>query len=95
MKIEGLATLAKLQTLDLGHNQIAHMENVGALQELEEFWCGGNKLESWHELEVLRQLPKISCVYLEFNPLASETAYRRKLKLLLPTLKQIDAVLCG
>jgi protein phosphatase 1 regulatory subunit 7 len=112
VKIEGLGQLTKLQTLDLGHNQIEHLENIEGLVSVEEFWvcnasllllrvnhllwsqCGGNKLESWRELELLRHLPAVSCVYLEFNPLASEPAYRRKLKLLLPSLKQIDAVMC-
>jgi protein phosphatase 1 regulatory subunit 7 len=33
-------------------------------------------------------------VYLEANPLAQDAAYRRKLKLIVPTLTQIDATLC-
>jgi protein phosphatase 1 regulatory subunit 7 len=33
-------------------------------------------------------------VYLERNPLAEDPAYRRKLAMALPSLKQIDATMC-
>jgi hypothetical protein len=36
-----------------------------------------------------------NCRYFERNPLAVETAYRRKLKLTLPGLTQIDATPTG
>ena len=40
----------------------------------------------------LEALPAVSCVYLEHNPVASEVDYRERLKTMLPTLTQIDAI---
>lgn len=57
--------------------------------------CNDNQLESWKEIDSeLAKCGKLKCVYLERNPLAKESAYRRKLKLALPSLEQIDATLC-
>jgi protein phosphatase 1 regulatory subunit 7 len=57
--------------------------------------CNNNQLSDWKEVEQqLTKLPKLTCVYLEANPLAQDSAYRRKLKLIVPTLLQIDATLC-
>ena len=52
-----------------------------------------NLLATWSEVDSLRSAPELTCVYFERNPLAKETAYRRKLKLTLPTLTQIDATM--
>lgn len=90
-KLEGLDTLAKLRMLDVSSNRIEHLENLAPLQALEEFWGNDNLLQQWKEVELLRELPLLNCVYFERNPLAKESGYRRKLMLTLPKLEQIDA----
>ncbi len=68
-KIENLDKLTKLKTLDLSNNQIEHIENLGELEELEEFWFNQNGLATWEDIDVLKRLPKLKCLYMEHNPI--------------------------
>ena len=45
-------------------------------------------------MDKLSACPSLATVYLEYNPVAKDPQYRRKLKLACPTLTQIDATLC-
>jgi len=65
------------------------------------FQFNDNKVDSWKEVESLVPLKNLETVYLERNPiyydagnqLKADPAYRRKIKLTLPWVKQIDATL--
>ena len=54
-----------------------------------------NQLEAWEDLDQLKNCVKLQTIYLERNPIWKDTAYRRKVKLALPTVTQIDATLCA
>ena len=54
-----------------------------------------NQLDSWEDLDQFKTSTKLQTVYLERNPIWKDTAYRRKVKLYLPNVTQIDATLCG
>ena len=80
--------------LDISNNQIAHLDGMEQLSELEEFWASCNKIGSFAEVE--RQLAdkkNLATVYLEQNPLQLQApvVYRNKVRLALPQIKQIDA----
>lgn len=94
-EIEGLDNLTNLKTLDLASNRIKRIKNVSHLVNLEEFWFNDNQLDSWEDLDQFKNCTKLQTVYLERNPIWRDTAYRRKVKLALPTVTQIDATLCG
>lgn len=53
-----------------------------------------NEVSDWKCVERLAALKSLATVYLEKNPLADDPMYRRKLKMIAPTLTQIDATLC-
>jgi protein phosphatase 1 regulatory subunit 7 len=56
--------------------------------------ASSNRLDSFKDVETeLSHLANLETVYLEHNPLqvSAMTTYRRKVKLLLPQIKQIDA----
>ncbi|GAA5973534.1 hypothetical protein JCM21900_005457 [Sporobolomyces salmonicolor] len=93
-KIEGLTKLTNLTTLDVGHNKIdsVPVEELASLSELEEFWANDNQLAVLPSLPPSRH-PNLSTIYLEGNPVQKElaTAYRRKIMLECPQVKQIDA----
>ncbi|GAA5898452.1 hypothetical protein JCM5296_000436 [Sporobolomyces johnsonii] len=93
-KIEGLTKLTNLTTLDVGHNKIDSVpaEELASLSELEEFWANDNQLAALPSLPPSRH-PNLSTIYLEGNPVQKElaTAYRRKIMLECPQVKQIDA----
>ncbi|KAN0061639.1 protein phosphatase regulatory subunit Sds22 [Thecaphora frezii] len=95
-KLEGLEHNRKLKTLDISANMIETIENVAHLSEMEEFWANDNKIKDLNHIESQlgpKLMPKLETVYLEGNP-AQRTegpAYRRKVKLLLPQISQIDA----
>ncbi|CAG0884674.1 unnamed protein product [Cyprideis torosa] len=94
-KVENLEKNLKLQTLDIASNRIENdLGDLSHMKELEEWWFNGNKISSWKAVEdALKNCPRLSCVYLEMNPLADDPQYRLKLKLMFPKLTQIDATL--
>ena len=53
-----------------------------------------NAVADWKEVAGLSHCPRLTCVYLEHNPIAGDVMYRKKLMLALPALKQIDATFC-
>ncbi|SNX83423.1 probable SDS22 - protein phosphatase 1, regulatory subunit 7 [Melanopsichium pennsylvanicum] len=95
-KIEGLDQNLNLTTLDVGGNMIEKVENVSHLSKLEEFWANDNKIQDLNDLDTYlgpNKVPGLQTVYLEGNPAQKNQgpAYRRKVKLLLPQVSQIDA----
>lgn len=64
------------------------------MTNLEEFWANNNQISSWAEVEKLMVNTNLATVYLEHNPIQKDPQYRRKIKLVLPNLTQIDATLC-
>ncbi|CAG0919528.1 unnamed protein product [Notodromas monacha] len=93
--IENLEENLNLSTLDVANNLLTSLKNVSHLTKLEEFWCNDNQISDWNEVEQeLKSMTQIATVYLERNPIANDPAYRRKLAMILPSLKQIDATMC-
>lgn len=58
------------------------------------FQFNGNEISDWNDLKQLENAKGIQTVYLEGNPLQRDPNYRRKIKLALPSLTQIDSTLC-
>ena len=64
-----------------------------------EFQFNDNQVSNWEDLKQLEPLKKLETVYLERNPIwrdqsdrnKSDPNYRRKIMLLLPWVRQIDA----
>ena len=92
-EIQGLQRNVKLVTLDLASNFIEHVGNVSHLVNLQEFWFNDNKLADWNDIEQLSHAKQLDTVYFEGNPIARDSGYRRKIKLALPSLTQIDATM--
>ncbi|KAH8920166.1 L domain-like protein [Atractiella rhizophila] len=92
--LDGLEENKKLTILDCAANKIATIAPLSHLTELEDFWANDNKLSSLDSLPLSQEHnPNLSTIYLEGNPLQREegSAYRRKVMLMLPQVKQIDA----
>lgn len=97
-KLEGLENNLKLTTLDIAGNKIKEIANVGHLAQMEEFWANSNAIEDLHHIDEqlgVARMPHLNTVYFELNPVQRKegAAYRRKLILALPQVKQIDATL--
>ena len=92
--IQNLENNINLQTLDLAGNRIKELTGLQSLSKLEEFWFNDNLLEDWSQIERLSCLTQLNTVYFERNPVQKDINYRRKIKLALPKLVQIDANLC-
>ncbi|KAJ4433559.1 hypothetical protein ANN_15868 [Periplaneta americana] len=93
-RIEGLDKNLKMTTLDLANNKIRVIENVDHLAMLEEFWMNDNLVDDWTSIETLNSNKKLVTIYLEHNPVFKDPNYRRKIKISLPWVSQIDATLC-
>ena len=52
-----------------------------------------NQLDHWGDVDLLQPVTGIKTVYFEANPIARDPQYRRKLKLALSSLTQIDATM--
>jgi protein phosphatase 1 regulatory subunit 7 len=98
----GLAmTFPNLNVLDMSRNRLKSTSPFTHLPAIEELWLSGNEMEDFDAVIPLRdasakgQLPELETLYLEYNPLASDFEYRKKLAEWIPTLKQIDATLIG
>ena len=50
-------------------------------------------ITAWGDVDLLQPAAGIKTVYFEANPIAKDPQYRRKLKLALPPLTQIDATM--
>lgn len=50
-------------------------------------------MNDWSNVEILKQMKKLETIYLENNPISKDSAYRRKIKLIIPWIIQIDATL--
>ena len=92
--IEGLKNNKELTTLDIAGNYIDKLENLDQLHKLEELWCNDNHISDWNEIRNIEHMKNLATVYFERNPIQKNADYRRKLKLALPSLSQIDATLC-
>jgi len=91
---------ANLTMLDLSCNK--SLENLKSdleyLDKLTDLWLNSCDFKSWQELDYSLSFLKekdLNTVYLEHNPIQeNDASYRRKLKLILPKLIQIDATQC-
>ena len=92
--IEGLKANKQLTTLDMAGNSIEKLDNLDQLEMIEEFWFNDNHISDWKEIKKIEHMKNLATVYLERNPIEKSPDYRRKLKLALPSLTQIDATLC-
>lgn len=95
--LAGLENNTRLTILDVSNNQIAHLSHLATLNELEEFWASSNQLSSFQEVEKeLAGKESLQTVYFEMNPIEKNdpTGYRRKVRLALPQIRQIDASEC-
>ena len=94
----GLAlAFPKLNVLDLSRNQITDTKPLAHLISLEELWLSGNKIATFDHVQPLNNLGQhiLDTIYLEYNPVADEFEYRKKVAEMIPSLKQIDANLIG
>lgn len=57
------------------------------------FQFNSNLLEHWPDIDELKFATRIQTVYFEHNPIQKDPMYRKKIKLSLPSLTQIDATL--
>ena len=63
------------------------------MTKIYSFQFNNNQLELWSDLDQLKKTESLNTIYLEGNPIAKDTNYRRKVKLTLSFVKQIDATL--
>lgn len=85
-----------LNVIDMGRNRLTTTKPFAHLVGLEELWISGNQIATWDDVTPLQQAAasgkqNLETVYLEYNPVASEFDYRKKLKEMIPSLSQIDA----
>jgi hypothetical protein len=90
-----------LTVLDLSRNRLTTTIPFGHLTAIEELWISGNMMEDFDAVVPLKDasaeglIPNLETLYLEYNPLASDFEYRKKLAQWIPSLKQIDATMIG
>ncbi|KAL7538639.1 hypothetical protein ACHAXR_008710 [Thalassiosira sp. AJA248-18] len=92
----GLALpFTQLNTIDLSRNRLVDTSPFAHLTALSDLWISGNDIKTFEDVEHLGGLTDLDSVYLEYNPVASEFEYRKKLAEMIPSLNQIDANMIG
>merc|ERR1719253_623792 len=92
----GLALPFKeLNTIDMSRNRLTDTSPFAHLNSLTDLWISGNDIKSFEDVKHLGVLTELDSVYMEYNPVASEFEYRKKLAELIPSLSQIDANMIG
>merc|ERR1712212_788344 len=82
-----------LQTIEIANNKVEDISGLEHMTNLEEFWANSNQIGNFKEVEKLSTNSGLLTVYFENNPIQKDPQYRRKIKLVLPSLTQIDATL--
>ena len=92
----GLALPFKqLNTIDMSRNRLTDTSPFAHLTSLNELWISGNDIKTFDDVEYIRSLVELDGVYLEYNPVASDFEYRKKIVEIVPNLTQIDATMVG
>ena len=81
----------KLNTLDLSTNGISTLKGIDLIPSVTELWMSSSALSTFTDLEILKTLPELSCLYLEHSPISSDFEYRKRITVMLPSLTQLDA----
>jgi len=89
--LHGMPQRSPLSTIDLSTNQIDSLEGIHALQHVTELWMTASRLATFEDLEPLKALPELECLYLEHSPIAADFEYRMRVTAMLPSLQQLDA----
>jgi protein phosphatase 1 regulatory subunit 7 len=84
--VRGLPEGSPLSTVDLSNNPLKSLDGIESHPTLEELWMTKSALSTYDDLEPLRSLPALTCVYLEHSPVAQHPDYRQRLVALVPTL---------
>ena len=79
----------------MSRNRLVDTSPFPHLTSLSDLWISGNDIKTFDDIEHLRSLTELDSVYLEYNPVASEFEYRKKLAEMIPSLTQIDANMIG
>jgi protein phosphatase 1 regulatory subunit 7 len=103
-----LLSFPELSTIDMSKNRLTSTKCFGPLLGLEELWLSSNQIASFEDISSISMSVtaegevsesssapsrKLEGIYLEFNPIAEEFEYRKKLKQIIPTLDTIDGVM--
>jgi len=91
-------TLLNLTTVDMSKNRLTSTEPFSHLLGLDDLWLSSNQIATFENVAPLSASnqgtqPMLDGIYLEFNPVADEFEYRKKLKEMIPSLTTIDGVL--
>ena len=89
--LQGLPRDAPLSTLDLSTNKINTLEGIQYMTHLNELWMTAADLAMFEQLEPLKALLDLECLYLEHSPLSRDFEYRMRVTSMLPSLRQLDA----
>lgn len=81
-----------LSTIDLSSNGVKCLKGIEVQTNLEELWMSSSALNKFSDLEPLKALPKLNCLYLEHGPIAHHANYRSVIHSTFGQLDQLDGV---
>lgn len=92
----GLALpFTQLNTIDMQQNRLTDTSPFAHITTLNELWISGNDIKTFEDVEYITTLVELEGIYLEYNPVASDFEYRKRLVEMVPSLTQIDATMVG
>ncbi|KAG8308680.1 Protein phosphatase 1 regulatory subunit 7 [Homalodisca vitripennis] len=92
---KGASTAVSVLNYDtsLAKNVLKYYTSLATEFVVNAFTLNDNLVSDWSNVDVLSHNKQLVTVYLDHNPIAKDTNYRRKIKLAVPWISQIDATL--
>jgi Leucine-rich repeat len=92
LEIDGISAFPKLKELYSAFNSITSLSALMFHENLQVLDMEGNKIESWDEIEYLRDCKNLWSINLEGNPITKALDYREKVFLILNSLTILDDI---
>ena len=87
-----ISKIKELQYLSLSSNNISPLKPLSKCEKLREFNLGNNKISSFEELYFLKNLKKLTILYLNGNPICDDNNYFNEVRKILPNLNYLDNI---
>lgn len=91
--IAGIPQAGTLTTIDLSRNKLSSLAGIEVQTSLEDLWLSTNLFSTFDFLDHTKKLSKLTTIYLEHNPIASDFEYRLRVSAAMPGLEFIDATM--
>lgn len=90
--LSGIVALDNLRELYCSYNEVTDIYDITYLEKLEVLDLEANKIEDFQNITYLQTNTELTDLTIEWNPMAMEKNFRKRVSRVLPQLKQLDGL---